>query len=652
MTTRLLLIPSLLLSGAAISSSPVQMAVAGATSAELQSARDTVDASIAEWRELKDERNPTFSRAAQFAIAHPDWPNIGSIRARAEEALNAFAPDPLVLEFFDGTPPRNGRGWTALALAQERQGRTNAATEAARNAWLSDDLSDEDIATIRSRFGSRLTALDHDRRIDALLFVREREKAEDILSLASPGERQVAEARLALQRRDSNADVLFARVADRIDDHAGLLMDRARYFRASGQESASESLLARDHDFTTRPTNVDKWYEMLLLAAEGASDRGAHVTAYNIARQLDDALPDGAVLANQAYGVRDKYTSLAWLAGTTARERLGDAAAASRLFESYSTGGRSLQVRSKGLYWAGRSAQEAGNVQRANALYASAAETPELFYSQLALERLGRDIPVPPALPEQTAAARNAFASKPIVVALSRLGDPDDRAVFVRAIATSLETEQERLIASDYALRAGRADLGVWIARAARNDGTAFYYRSAWPVHPRGAPGGDPWSIAHGITRQESSFDNFAVSHANAHGMMQLLPATAREQARRMGLEYCYSCLRTDPAYNVRLGSGYFAWLSDYYDGNKVLAAAAYNGGMGNVNRWIRNNGDPRTSRVDTVEWIEKIPFMETRGYVQRVLENAAVYDRLNPYVPAYGAVHVSRHLGKTNRPG
>ena len=157
------------------------------------------------------------------------------------------------------------------------------------------------------------------------------------------------------------------------------------------------------------------------------------------------------------------------------------------------------------------------------------------------------------------------------------------------------------------------------------------------------------WSLAHGIARQESSFDRSAVSHAGARGMMQLMPGTAREQAGKMGISYEPYRLTSDPAYNVRLGTAYFQRMLNIWDGNVPLAVASYNAGSGNAGKWVNRYGDPRGSK-DVLQWIEQIPFSETKAYVQRVIENSVVYDRMNPSSPN-GTVHVSRFLGKS-RPG
>jgi soluble lytic murein transglycosylase len=158
------------------------------------------------------------------------------------------------------------------------------------------------------------------------------------------------------------------------------------------------------------------------------------------------------------------------------------------------------------------------------------------------------------------------------------------------------------------------------------------------------------WTLAHAITRQESSFDRAAISSAGARGMMQLMPGTAREVAGKLGLPYQFASLTSDPSYNMMLGTSYLSTLLDQWGGNATLAVASYNAGTGNVRRWINENGDPRVPGTDVVRWIEAIPFSETRNYVQRVLENAVVYDSMNPQAGGYGASanRLSFYLGKS----
>ncbi|WP_260483957.1 lytic transglycosylase domain-containing protein [Sphingomicrobium flavum] len=635
--------------------------VASETAQSSQPNVQAIDRTIGWWRALKNDRNPGFADAARFAIDNPDFPGVwsergfDSIRLRAEKAISANDSPDLIVEFFRLRTPQTGAGWAQLAYAYQRLGRQVEALEAARGAWRTADLSAMDEAFIEARFASQLTRADHDARIDALLFDKKPDAALRLLQSGSPDRRAIDSARIAMQRRDADANDRYNSVRNFVTVDAGLMMDRARYHRDNNNEGELQSLLATQHQFTNRPADVGRWYEMLLIGARGAEGRGDYATAFNIARQLDDAFPPGEDLTLQPYEVRDHYTSLAWLAGNAALTRLNRPADAASMFERYAGGGRSLQVYSKGMYWAGRAAQVAGDGARANGYFAKASETPELFYSQLALERLGREIPVPQPMPlaEVNPSTRAAFQASMMPAVTARLANSrDEQTQFVRAMAEAASSRDERILITQFANSIRRPDLAVWVARSARNNGIAFYYREAFPVHDAPPAGGELWSLAHAITRQESSFDAAVRSHANAYGMMQLLPGTAQDQARRSGIPYSFARLTQDPAYNVRLGTDYFALRLRQWDGNVPLALASYNAGYGRARDWAARYGDPRSASTDTLMWIENIPFSETRSYVQRVIENAAVYDRLNPYVPAYGAVHVSRHIGKAGRPG
>jgi soluble lytic murein transglycosylase len=432
------------------------------------------------------------------------------------------------------------------------------------------------------------------------------------------------------------------------------MIDRARYLREANWDVAARQLAARPHSFTTRPIDVEKWYELQLILARGAAADRQYTMAYNIARQVDDALPAGSDISLKPLGIRDDYTSLTWLGGTMALNYLNRPADAISLFDRYSRGGRSLQVAAKGYYWAGRAAAKAGRAD-ATSYFQRAAAYPELFYGQLALERLGRPVPVPAGLPTMlvTDAQRTAFAQRRLVHATRRLGQSGARAeqaLFVRALSETLKTEGDRVLATELATQIGRQDLAVWTARSARNSGTTFYMRPAFPT-VSGGPSGRLWSLTQGITRQESSFDRTAVSGAGARGMMQLMTPTARETAGKMGIGYDSSRLTSDPAYNVMIGSYYFQRMLNTWGGSYPLAVASYNAGPGNVRKWVNAYGDPRQPGVDMIQWIEAIPITETRGYVQRVLENAVVYDRINPSGTPSTPVHISAYLGKS-RPG
>jgi soluble lytic murein transglycosylase len=625
--------------------------------AQAAAAVNDINYALGDWRRLRAGQGRGFADYARFLNANPGWPGETAMRRTAEKAMVPGEHSLTVLAFFRNELPKSGNGFARLAEAYAATGRAAETAAAAREAMASPDLSLADEQRIGSRFWNSLTPADHDRRVDALLFAKKPSDAQRAMAYGSPARRAAFAARIAMQTSAANSDQLYRAVESQVPSDAGLLMDRLRFLKDTyGNVAGARWLAARPHNFTHRPADPERFYDMLLVLARAAWADGNYQQAYDIARQVDDALPAGVDVSLQPYGVRDNYTSLTWLAGEAAMSGLRRYADAAREFVKYSKGGRSLQVTSKGYYWAGRALLHANRVSEANAYFQQAAAYPELFYGQLALERLGRAVPPPNGLPTMLAtdAQRAAFQQKRLVRATRLLGQQgrrDEQALFVRALAESLETEADRVLGVELSQQIYRPDLAVWIARSARNNGQAFYVRQVYPTHQAQAPGGRMWSMTHGITRQESSFDRSAVSHAGARGLMQLMPGTAREQAGKMGLPYDYARLTTDQAYNISLGSAYYSRLLSQWGGNHVLAVASYNAGAGNVRKWVRAYGDPRQPGTDVIRWIERIPFMETRGYVQRVMENSVVYDELNPQTASLGAMHLSTFLGKS-RPG
>jgi soluble lytic murein transglycosylase len=612
--------------------------------------------SLDQWRRLRQSSGYSFADYASFLIANPDWPDAERMRDWAEKAMRPGENATTVIAFFARQKPETGNGWARLAESYSASNRATDALEAARNAWASADLSDQDEQAIWSRYGNSFTRADHDRRIDSLLFAKNEDAAARFLALASPERQAAFAARVALQDDASDAESRYRAVMGSVTTDAGLMMDRARYLRDHNYGRSAQDLAARTHHFVYKPADPERFYEMLLILAGDAANSRDWGTAYNITRQIDDVLPAGTQVADQPLGVRDEYTNLSWLGGKVALERMRQPASALPMFDRYARAGRSLQVQTKGDYWAGRAALAAGHFQTASSYFQRAAAFPDLFYGQLALERLGRAVPPPPAaLPQYTTTSvqRAAFNSRRLVQALRLLGQQGrstEEALFVQALARSLDNDVERNLALELSQQLGRQDLPVWVARMARIQGSSFYYRQAYPMLSASVAS-NLWSLAHGISRQESSFDPYALSHAGARGMMQLMVGTARDQAGKMGVGFDSYKLLSDPQYNVMLGSTYFQHMLDVWDGSVPLAVASYNAGSGNVSKWVRQYGDPR-GKVDVVAWIEAIPFDETRGYVQRVIENSVVYDSLRgTQQQQQTALHVSRYLGK-DEPG
>jgi soluble lytic murein transglycosylase len=638
-----------------VPSSSAQYAAPGNYAAAPAYSSQSVASALQTWRTLRQSSNYRFFDYAPFVIAYPDWPDTTRMRAWAEKAMQPGENAQTVLAFFGQERPKTGNGWARLAEAYAATGQASQAIEAARHAWTSADLSATDEQAIWNRYGRSFTRADNDSRVDALLFAKKADDAARFLTATSPDRQAAFAARIAMLQNATDADSRYGAVIGGVTRDAGLMMDRARWLRANNFSAAAQQLAARDHDFTYKPADPERFMDMLILIAGDAVDDRNWQTAYNVASQIDDVLPAGTNLAEQPINIRDDYTTLTWIAGTVALDRMNRPQSAIAMFDRYARAGRSLQVQTKGYYWAGRAALAAGQFQDANAYFQRAAAYPDLFYGQLALERLGRSVAPPPAaLPQYvtTQLQRTAFNNRPIVQAIRILGQQGrstEQALFVKALAEALDNDTDRNLAVDFGQQISRQDVAVWTSRMARVKGSMFYVRQAYPTLPSSVSG-EIWSLAHGISRQESSFDPYAVSHAGARGMMQLMTGTAREQAGKMGVGFDSYRLISDPSYNVLIGSAYFNRLLNNWNGSVPLAVAAYNAGSGNVRKWINRYGDPR-GQVDMLKWIEAIPYTETRAYVQRVIENSVVYDSLRSNQPQQTAIHVSRYLGK-DRPG
>ncbi|MDZ7588570.1 MAG: lytic transglycosylase domain-containing protein [Parasphingorhabdus sp.] len=606
------------------------------------------------WRVLSQSDNYSFDDYAGFLVSYPGWPDDMRMRRTAEQAINANSFSPTrVIAFFDRLPPLTPTGMAKYAIALAATGQQAKAQEWARAAWRAGTLTVEDEMVVLGQFAAAITPEDHDARMNALLWARATVPATRQLAFTSGSTRAVFAARLAQITNAADANAQASAVESIARDDPGYLADRARYLRNSGNPWAVRQLLANRPALRVQPTSPETWYEALLLVARDAANDNQHQTAFAIASRLDDAFPAGTDISDLSLGVRDDYTSLAWLAGTSALYGTNRPADAIGMFDRYGRGAKTPQTRSKGFYWAGRAAEQAGQRDVATRYFEQAAQYPSHFYGQLAHERLNRTLPKFNRAPEVelTDADRRAFDSEPLVIAAklsARTGDWKEHTKFFRALAFNAKTEKDYALLADMSRRTGQRDLGVISGQSALNEKVGAIDAVNFPLLdvPSGYENG--WTFIHAISRQESQFAQGAVSHAGARGLMQLMPGTAREQSGKVGLSYDLSALTGNPGYNIQLGSGYFQRMLDYYGGSYPLAVAAYNAGPGNVNKWLRANGDPRMGGIDWIKWIEEIPIFETKNYVHRVLENAVVYDTLNPRGPTYKSdTPLTRFIGK-----
>ena len=601
---------------------------------------------IERWKMLTGNDDMGFDAYAGFLLSYPDFPMEDRLREYAETALERSTSDPrTVAAFFGKYPPLTSRGKAHHAMALAAMNAPGA-REAAIAAWRAGAMSEANESAILYNHGTALTPADHDVRMNALLWDGEIAMAQRQIGRVSPSSRPLFMERLNI-RQGNRPYSLGQQLGPDAARDPGFAYDQAQYWRRNGNIGQSIQLLA-NRPANSRPVHdPEKWVKELLLAARGA---GAEPSV-QIASSIDSAFAPGTDISQQSFRLRDDYTSLMWLGGTNALWQLRQPSRAAPLFYRYGAAAQTPSTRSKGFYWAGRAAAQANDRTEANRYFEMAAAYPDHFYGQLALERLGRPIPNLTAMPSEVPSRdqRAAFQARPLTLAVREVArDFDWRTTvrFFRQIADEAQTEAEFVMVTDLAREIGRRDLAVIAGSAAHTAGHKTFHVLGYPQI--GTPPGANWTMVHAITRQESQFAQNAISHAGARGLMQLMPGTAREQAGKLGLSYNPSGLISDPAYNIRLGDGYFARMMSYYNGSFPLAVGAYNAGPGNVNKWLRANGDPRTGGIDWIEWIERIPIYETKNYIQKVLENAVVYEQLNPEKTfRRGDTPLSTFLGK-----
>lgn len=573
------------------------------------------------WRELLDraDRLP-FTAYAQFLRHETDWPRLGQIQARAEEAIDGTVTLPQRLAFFAGRTPRTRQGRVGLAEALHATGRQQEAARLIRQSWREDSFPPAEETLLLQRFGSALDAEDHVARVDRLLWDGQVGEARRMLPRVDMPQQRLVRARLALQLSEPTVEQALAAVPSDLRRHPGLLFDRLQWRKRHGIKAGAREILLDPPADLGQPERW--WREQQAAIREGIGER-SFKSAYRL-----------AAVHRQQNGV--PFAEAEWLAGWLALRFAEQPGLAAGHFERMWRGVGTPISRSRAAYWSGRAAAARDQTEAASSWYAHAAAHPNTFYGQLAAVELGEE-PGQRLVPATTVAttARKKLSTR-TPARLAKLfcdeGEPGAAQPFFRHLGFEAAAQAEELGAViELARQCGRADLVLAAARAATGNGGTLvseaYPVPRMPVLREVAPELPEPALVLAVARQESLFDPAARSPAGALGLMQLMPSTAALVARAAGIPFSRSSLAADPAYNVRLGSLYLQQQLQRYGGEPALALAAYNAGPGRVSQWMQLHGDPRgDDPYRLIDWIELIPFAETRNYVQRVLEGRTVY--------------------------
>ncbi|NVN86072.1 MAG: lytic transglycosylase domain-containing protein [Rhodopseudomonas sp.] len=579
---------------------------------------DPVARKLAEWIILRsDDNGATVERYRAFVQANPSWPSQTFLRRRAEAALwDDHRDDATVLGYFEDETPLSAKGKLVLARAALARGDRRNAERYVRDAWRNDSMSADTESAALDLFGALLTPGDHKARMDLLLYGSDSEAALRAAKRLGSGQLALAKARIGVNRKASNGAALLAAVPAELHGDPVYMFTRIQLLRREEKfAEAARLMLAAPRD-PNRLYNLDEWWIERRLLARKLLDIGEPRNAYLIAR--DAALP-----ARDIYKTEQEFT-----AGWIALRFLEDPALAAQHFARIGVGSVNPTALARAGYWQGRAAEAAGRSQDARAAYASAAEQSTSYYGQLARAKLG----LPQIELNGAPSARGRGVERiEVVRAVQLLYALDEREIAIPIFGDIGENgDVDALVGlGELASRNGDARGMLLMGKAALNRGLPFDFY-AYPVSgiPPFKPVGPEveQSIVFAIARQESAFNPAVVSPANAYGLMQVTPDAAKYVCKRHGCSYDLTRLKTDPVYNAALGAAELGGLIEDYRGSYIMTFAAYNAGRGSVRKWVERYGDPRDPKVDAVDWVEQIPFSETRNYVQRIMENLQVY--------------------------
>lgn len=575
---------------------------------------------LVEWYILRNpETIAPFTRYAAFIAANPEWPSAALLRRRAEARLWEQRSDAAAVRGFTGERPVTAKGRLALARVLLADGDRDGAARLVRDAWRSDELSERLEADVIETFRDLLTRDDHRARMDKRIGARDLAGAKRAAQRIGGDELAIVKACAAVRNKADKAQDALNDVVVEARQDLGYTLCRIQFLVGKDQIDEAARLMVAAPPETMALQDTDQWWRERRSLARKLLDQGKFQTAYDVVRPA-------ATPANDYYRA-DVHFMCGWIA----LRYLHDPKTAASHFARIDEGASNPTVLARASYWRGRAAEALGQADAARKNYEAAARHPTAYYGQLARARLGRGeielrAPLPdlaspesPVTDERLRAADMLYeiGERDVVLNFAAdLGQQSGNIVLLEALGdlTGRRNDARAM------LQVGKPSLG----RGLPLDHYAFPTIGI-PPHRQIAPEIEH-SVIYSVARTESAFDQRDKSAANAVGLMQVTPEAARDTAKRFKIEYDWDRMVSDPVYNTQMGAAELSALLSEYKGNHIMTFAGYNAGRGRVRDWVKAYGDPRDPKVDPVDWVERIPFSETRNYVQRVMENLAVY--------------------------
>jgi soluble lytic murein transglycosylase len=571
---------------------------------------------IVEWTVLRvaPRSDADFASTWRFLRENPDWPEPEVLRRQAEDRLGPETPTPQAFAYFTAFPPLTSAGhMKRLAAAQSVS--PSSVPKFASDSWRSATFKKTDEEEFLNKYSQHLSGDDQIARFDRILREGRAPAARELLSKLPPDYQPLAEARLAMATRAADATTVLRGLPAAKLAEPTIKLEQLAWLRRTGNFNDAKTIALQ----ATANQNESWWNERQQLARDMLA-AGHAADAYAV------TVPHG-----QSKGIA--FAEAEFLAGWIALRHLKKPAEAQKHFQTLYDGAPTDHSKSRAAYWLGRTHEAANRQKEATDWFSRGAAFGQTFYGQLAARKLPGGARQMPSDPVTSDADQQALAGRELVTVarwIGQSGDSERTRPFLLRLARLVTGPGETLLLAHLASELKRPDVALVIARRASDSGVTLFDAS-FPVIELGPTGSVERALALAVTRQESGFNAAAVSSSGALGLMQLLPATAREVAGKMSLPFVQDKLTRDPQYNVALGSQYMSQMLQRFGGSYEIALAAYNAGPNRVARWLDTMGDPRAGKIDMVDWIEMIPLRETRNYVQRIMEGVGVYrERLN----------------------
>lgn len=546
-----------------------------------------------------------FKQLSSFISSNPSWPELAEIQKRAEEKLPPEYSAEQIIHWCQAHPPLTLAGFNRMIAALRSTGANDQARNLIRARWVDGSFGSVEQEDFLKKYRSDLRASDHWDRLDRLLWENTEIAALRMLPLVSKGQTLLAKARMSMARRDID------RVPAALRHDPGLVYLQLKQARQDDKDAKALSLLSLQPQHPRH--QEDLWWTERSIIARRYLVNGQHSKAYQIAarHKLDKGM---------------SYHQAEFLAGWIALRFLHQTETARKHFHRIYDESSYPISKARGAYWLGRSYAAQKSEEQAAAWYAKAAVYPTTFYGQLAQAALDADATLTLAPPSIDPDDRRQFTMHDnvrIAALLEQIGERKRAESFIMALAKDATSHTQFALLAQWATKLERYELAVRISKLAVKRGFMLD-NEAYPVPAYQLRDEPEQALVLGLIRQESMFNPTIVSPAQAQGLMQLLPSTARAEARKLDISFSPSRLY-EPNYNIRLGSRFLADRIEQFDGALILAIASYNAGPTRVRQWMEKIGDPRNG-VDPIDWIELIPVYETRNYVHRVLEATQIY--------------------------